>query len=81
MRQETHNETNIYTYDIARRLISVDGVTYSWDDNGNLLADGDRRNAYPDKCIRIRGDHARGASPERSAGDDLLTSVAIDGDS
>jgi hypothetical protein len=53
LRQETHNETNIYTYDIARRLISVDGVTYSWDDNGNLLADGDRRNAYPDKCIRI----------------------------
>ncbi|MBN1453160.1 MAG: RHS repeat-associated core domain-containing protein, partial [Anaerolineales bacterium] len=29
-----------YAYDIANRLIDVDGVTYTWDDNGNLLNDG-----------------------------------------
>ena len=29
-----------YTYDIANRLTSVGGVTYSWDNNGNLLSDG-----------------------------------------
>ena len=29
-----------YSYDIANRLTSVDGVTYTWDSNGNLLSDG-----------------------------------------
>ncbi len=29
-----------YAYDEANRLISVDGVNYSWDANGNLLNDG-----------------------------------------
>ena len=29
-----------YVYDVANRLTSVDGVTYTWDNNGNLLSDG-----------------------------------------
>jgi len=29
-----------YTYDAANRLTSVDGVTYTWDDRGNLVNDG-----------------------------------------
>lgn len=29
-----------YTYDNANRLSSVEGVSYSWDNNGNLLNDG-----------------------------------------
>jgi RHS repeat-associated protein len=29
-----------YTYDIANRLVDVNGVEYTWDDNGNLLNDG-----------------------------------------
>jgi len=29
-----------YTYDAANRLTSVDGVTYTWDDRGNLVSDG-----------------------------------------
>jgi YD repeat-containing protein len=29
-----------YTYDNANRLSSVEGVSYSWDNNGNLLSDG-----------------------------------------
>jgi RHS repeat-associated protein len=32
--------TTNYTYDSANRLTSVDGVTYTWDNNGNLLSDG-----------------------------------------
>ena len=32
--------TTVYTYDIANRLINVGGQAYSWDNNGNLLADG-----------------------------------------
>ena len=31
---------NSYVYDIANRVTSVDGVAYTWDDNGNLLSDG-----------------------------------------
>ena len=61
LRQEAHNHTNIYTYDIANRLISGDGVTYTWGDTpsaslqgheGNLLSDGERTDVYPDKSIR-----------------------------
>lgn len=29
-----------YEYDIANRLVSVNGIDYTWDDNGNLLDDG-----------------------------------------
>jgi RHS repeat-associated protein len=38
--QETHEGTNTYAYDIANRLVEVDGVPYTWDANGNLLSDG-----------------------------------------
>ena len=44
--QDTLAGTNSYTYDIANRLIEVDGVNYIWDDNGNLLDDGMREYAY-----------------------------------
>ncbi|NIW45561.1 MAG: hypothetical protein GWN30_12680, partial [Gammaproteobacteria bacterium] len=32
--------TTTYLYDAANRLTSVDGVGYTYDDNGNLLATG-----------------------------------------
>jgi YD repeat-containing protein len=38
--QTTDSGTNTYAYDTANRLTSVDGVTYTWDNNGNLLSDG-----------------------------------------
>ena len=38
--QTTETNTNTYQYDDANRLIGVDGVAYTWDDNGNLLNDG-----------------------------------------
>ena len=36
----TQSGTTNYVYDIANRLTSVNGVTYTWDNNGNLLSDG-----------------------------------------
>jgi RHS repeat-associated protein len=36
----------VYVYDIANRLIEVDGVSYTWDANGNLLNDGMRTYTY-----------------------------------
>ena len=46
MSQETLASTNTYAYDIANRLTSVDGVSYTWDNNGNLLSDGTSTYAY-----------------------------------
>ena len=54
MTQETHEEVNSYIYDIANRLIEVDGVTYTWDDNGNLLSDGVSTYTY-DRNNRLMG--------------------------
>ena len=44
--QDTLAGTNTYTYDIANRLTSVDGVTFTWDSKGNLLDDGTRTYGY-----------------------------------
>ncbi len=38
--------TTNYVYDTANRLTSVDSVTYTWDNNGNLLDDGVNTYAY-----------------------------------
>ena len=42
----TGGEVSTYTYDPANRLTSVDGVGYTWDNNGNLLDDGIRSFEY-----------------------------------
>jgi RHS repeat-associated protein len=51
--QETHEATNAYTYDIANRLTSVDGISFTWDANGNLISDGDTTYTY-DVANRLR---------------------------
>ncbi len=54
-----------YGYDIANRLTSVNGQTYTWDNNGNLLNDGTRGYTY-DQANRVtqiisgHDDHANG---------------------
>ena len=45
--------TTSYVYDDANRLTSVNGVTYTWDANGNLLNDGVNAYAY-DSANRLR---------------------------
>jgi RHS repeat-associated protein len=35
-----------YTYDAANRLTSVNGVPYTWDNNGNLTSDGSKSYLY-----------------------------------
>ena len=46
--QLTRDEGRVtsYEYDAANRLTSVNGVGYTWDDNGNLLSDGVRSYGY-----------------------------------
>ncbi|MBU1659866.1 MAG: hypothetical protein KKD28_00145 [Chloroflexi bacterium] len=46
MTQDTLAGTNTYAYDTANRLTSVDGMTYAWDANGNLLNDGESTYTY-----------------------------------
>jgi RHS repeat-associated protein len=46
MTQETHEETNTYVFDTANRLIEVDGASFLWDDNGNLIQDDVRIYGY-----------------------------------
>jgi RHS repeat-associated protein len=38
--ETTQSAVNSYQYDSANRLTSVNGVNYTFDDNGNLLSDG-----------------------------------------
>ena len=38
--ESTQLDTTTYTYDAANRLATVNGVSYTWDNNGNLLNDG-----------------------------------------
>ena len=45
----TSTQVTNYVYDAANRLTSVNGQTYMWDDNGNLLNDGATQYAYPAK--------------------------------
>lgn len=50
----TGGVTTTYDYDAANRLTSVNGVTYAWDKNGNLLSDGVSTYAY-DRANRLTG--------------------------
>lgn len=50
--QMTHESSSAYTYDIANRLIEVDGTAFIWDDNGNLIQD-DRRIYHYDHANRL----------------------------
>ena len=49
--------TTQYEYDAANRLTSVNGVGYTWDNNGNLLSDGVRTFTYDaaNRLTRVRG--------------------------
>ncbi|MDH5508652.1 MAG: hypothetical protein OEZ02_15630, partial [Anaerolineae bacterium] len=47
--ETTPGGVTTYTYDIANRLLSSDGfqyITYTYDNNGNLLSDGTRTYTY-----------------------------------
>ena len=51
--ETTQFGTTTYTYDNANRLATVNAVSYTWDDNGNLLSDGVSTYTY-DHANRLR---------------------------
>jgi len=52
--EQTLTQTTVYTYDIANRLTNVGAQAYTWDNNGNLLNDGQYDYGY-DKANRLIG--------------------------
>jgi len=44
--QTINSVTTTYVYDAANRLVSVNGVSYTWDNNGNLTSDGTNTYTY-----------------------------------
>ena len=77
--EETAGVTiNAYTYDAANRLASVDGIPYTWDDNGNLLSDGLNTYAY-DYANRLlsvsRGAQTVGSYQYNGKGDRIRQTV------
>jgi len=44
--ETTQAGTTTYTYDAGNRIATVNGVVYTWDNNGNLLSDGTSTYTY-----------------------------------
>ncbi len=73
------NQWTYYGYDDANRLTTANGVTYSSDDNGNLLNDGTQTYTY-DQANRLK-EKTRGATVYTFAyngvGDRLSQTVGV----
>jgi len=69
-----------YAYDAANRLTSVDGVAYTWDDRGNLVADGTFTYAYnaAGRLVRAESVTATLVYTYNAAG--LRVAQSVDGD-
>jgi RHS repeat-associated protein len=54
--------TDEYVYDDANRLVSVNGVSYTWDHNGNMLSDGVNTYTYDsaNRLIAVNGQQSVG---------------------
>lgn len=75
--ETTQSAVNSYQYDVANRHTSVDGVAYTWDNNGNLLNDGVNTYVY-DSANRLTAlSHQQSASSYQynGLGDRLSQSV------
>lgn len=59
--QTIGSATRVYQYDAADRLTNAGGVSFSWDDNGNLLNDGVYAYSY-DFANRLTAVNGQGSS-------------------
>jgi YD repeat-containing protein len=75
--ETTNVLTSEYGYDDANRLVTASGVSYVWDDNGNLLSDGVYTYTY-DTANRLIGVSWAGvaASYEYNGFGDRLSEIA-----
>ncbi len=78
---ETITSTNVitYAYDAANRLTNVDGVAYTWDDNGNLLNDGSKTYTYTQANRLIAVSDQQSAASFVYNGDGARVKQVVDG--
>ena len=69
-----------YTYDIANRLTSVDGVTYTWDARGNLTHDGTFTYTYNSAGRLVRAESITATITYTYNADGLRVAQSVDGD-
>jgi YD repeat-containing protein len=65
LQQIINGDTTTYFYDAANRLTSMDGVGYTYDDNGNLLTTGALTNTW-DAANRLIETTRAGTTPQPS---------------
>jgi len=75
--QTTGGTSNTYVYDAANRLTSVDGMAYTWDNNGNLLSDGTNTYSYDhaNRLIEVKGPTTTASYGYNDLGDRLQQTV------
>ncbi len=72
--QNNNGVVTNYAYDNANRLTSVNGVTYTWDNNGNLLSDGVNTYGY-DQANRLISVNGQTTFAYNGVGDRLRQTV------
>jgi RHS repeat-associated protein len=71
--ETTQLATTNYVYDVANRLTNVNGVNYTWDNNGNLLSDGVNTYTYDsaNRMISFNGQGVNAAYAYRCNGESI----------
>jgi RHS repeat-associated protein len=75
--ETTQLATTSYQYDVANRLTSVDGINYTWDNNGNLLNDGVNTYTYDpaNRLVSFNGQGVNATYIYNGMGDRLSQTV------
>jgi len=74
------SSVHTYTYDAANRLTSVDDVTYTWDDRGNLVNDGTFTYTYNAAWRMVRAESVTVTLVYTYNAQGLRVAQSVDGD-
>jgi RHS repeat-associated protein len=77
--EQTQSGSTSYAYDIADRLTSVNGVSYTWDNNGSLLNDGVRSYTYDAAQRLVAASSPYGNTSFSYNGDGVRVGMTVNG--